>query len=211
MRDGTTVALRSVLVHTIEEYARHCGHADLLRERIDGRGGQRWRQRPLAAALLAGITAVARQAPRWETARMVGDGLVGRWRLVSWSARTADGAVIYPMGERAQGSVVYTPGGWMSGTLAHADRPDLASSDVVGGTEAQRATAFSTYVSYCGRYDVEGDTVVHHVDMSLFPNWVGTDQNRQYEISGDELVLRTSAIKIGGQEAQNELRWTREE
>jgi uncharacterized damage-inducible protein DinB len=34
------VALRDVLVHMIEEYARHCGHADLLRERIDGRVGQ---------------------------------------------------------------------------------------------------------------------------------------------------------------------------
>jgi uncharacterized damage-inducible protein DinB len=39
-RDGTSAALRSVLVHMIEEYARHCGHADLLRERIDGRVGQ---------------------------------------------------------------------------------------------------------------------------------------------------------------------------
>jgi uncharacterized damage-inducible protein DinB len=38
---GTTeVPLRDVLVHMIEEYARHCGHADLLRERIDGRVGQ---------------------------------------------------------------------------------------------------------------------------------------------------------------------------
>ncbi|MEE4496365.1 DinB family protein [Streptomyces sp. NPDC050529] len=34
------VELRSVLVHMIEEYARHNGHADLLRERIDGRVGQ---------------------------------------------------------------------------------------------------------------------------------------------------------------------------
>ncbi len=34
------VSLREVLVHMIEEYARHCGHADLLRERIDGRVGQ---------------------------------------------------------------------------------------------------------------------------------------------------------------------------
>jgi uncharacterized damage-inducible protein DinB len=40
MRDGNTVSLREVLVHMIEEYARHCGHADLLRERIDGRVGQ---------------------------------------------------------------------------------------------------------------------------------------------------------------------------
>jgi hypothetical protein len=33
------IELREVLVHMIEEYARHCGHADLIRERIDGRVG----------------------------------------------------------------------------------------------------------------------------------------------------------------------------
>jgi uncharacterized damage-inducible protein DinB len=39
-RGVTGVPMRDVLVHMIEEYARHCGHADLLRERIDGRVGQ---------------------------------------------------------------------------------------------------------------------------------------------------------------------------
>jgi hypothetical protein len=34
------VTLREVMVHMIEEYARHNGHADFLRERIDGRVGQ---------------------------------------------------------------------------------------------------------------------------------------------------------------------------
>jgi uncharacterized damage-inducible protein DinB len=34
------IALREVLLHMVEEYARHCGHADFLRERIDGRIGQ---------------------------------------------------------------------------------------------------------------------------------------------------------------------------
>lgn len=38
--DTDPVALREVLVHLVEEYARHCGHADLLRECIDGRVGQ---------------------------------------------------------------------------------------------------------------------------------------------------------------------------
>jgi hypothetical protein len=37
--DGV-ISLREVLEHMIEEYARHAGHADLLRERIDGRVGQ---------------------------------------------------------------------------------------------------------------------------------------------------------------------------
>jgi uncharacterized damage-inducible protein DinB len=40
MSDGKTIQLREILVHMIEEYARHCGHADLIRERIDGRVGQ---------------------------------------------------------------------------------------------------------------------------------------------------------------------------
>jgi uncharacterized damage-inducible protein DinB len=34
------MSLRWVLVHVVEEYARHNGHADLLRERIDGKVGQ---------------------------------------------------------------------------------------------------------------------------------------------------------------------------
>jgi Protein of unknown function (DUF664) len=37
---GKPISLRELLVHMIEEYARHNGHADLLRERVDGRVGQ---------------------------------------------------------------------------------------------------------------------------------------------------------------------------
>lgn len=38
--DGTDLQLRTMLIAHVVEYARHCGHADLLRERIDGRTGQ---------------------------------------------------------------------------------------------------------------------------------------------------------------------------
>jgi uncharacterized damage-inducible protein DinB len=38
-RRGTPCSVRWTLVHMVEEYARHNGHADLLRERIDGRVG----------------------------------------------------------------------------------------------------------------------------------------------------------------------------
>ncbi|WP_210649066.1 DinB family protein [Nocardioides sp. SYSU D00065] len=34
--DGSVASLRWILVHMIEEYARHCGHADLVRESVDG-------------------------------------------------------------------------------------------------------------------------------------------------------------------------------
>jgi len=38
-RDGQPVSVRFVLAHMIAEYARHNGHADLLRERVDGTTG----------------------------------------------------------------------------------------------------------------------------------------------------------------------------
>ena len=38
-RRGHTISLRWVYVHMIEEYARHSGHADLIREAIDGTVG----------------------------------------------------------------------------------------------------------------------------------------------------------------------------
>lgn len=37
--EGKRITLRWILVHMIEEYARHCGHADFLREAIDGQRG----------------------------------------------------------------------------------------------------------------------------------------------------------------------------
>ncbi|HET7304145.1 MAG TPA: DinB family protein [Segeticoccus sp.] len=38
-RDGAAFSLRWLLPYVLEEYARHSGHADLLRERLDGRTG----------------------------------------------------------------------------------------------------------------------------------------------------------------------------
>ena len=38
--DGQRISLRWILCHLIEEYARHNGHADLLRESIDGATGE---------------------------------------------------------------------------------------------------------------------------------------------------------------------------
>jgi uncharacterized damage-inducible protein DinB len=37
---GEPTEVRDIVVHMVEEYARHCGHADLVRECLDGRTGQ---------------------------------------------------------------------------------------------------------------------------------------------------------------------------
>ena len=38
-RPEATIDVRALVLHMIEEYARHCGHADLIRESVDGATG----------------------------------------------------------------------------------------------------------------------------------------------------------------------------
>lgn len=99
----------------------------------------------------------------------------------------------------------------MSAMLAPAVRPSLSTADPLGGAESERAAAFSTFIAYAGTYDVDGDDVVHHVTVSLFPNWVGTAQRRTAQLIGDVLVLRTAPLEVLGRVTVSELRWAREE
>jgi hypothetical protein len=124
------------------------------------------------------------------------ESLVGRWRLVSYVSRADDGSLTYPLGQDAQGSLVYTAGGWMTAQISAGDRRGLPSDDLFSGSDAERAEAFSSYLPYCGSYDVTGDVVVHRVAMCSFPNWVGSEQTRRFELTGVDggrSCTRTSA------------------
>jgi hypothetical protein len=136
--------------------------------------------------------------------------VVGTWRLKLWETRTADGRVAYPLGRDAVGYLIYTAGGHMVVTMMRVNRPAFAGDDLLGGTLDEQATAAAGYVTYCGRYEIRDGTVVHHVELSLFPNWVGIDQVRFAEVEGDELTITTERLAIGG-ETVNRLVWERVE
>ena len=136
--------------------------------------------------------------------------LVGRWRLVSWTAVDGEGRVAHPMGDRPDGVGVYLPDGWMAVQVAATDRPAPSGSDAFAVPEPEQARAFATYLAYAGRYAVRGDTVVHRVEMSLYPQWVGTEQVRRYRFDDGELVLRPPPVESHGRVVTHELRWRRE-
>jgi hypothetical protein len=50
--------------------------------------------------------------------------------------------------------------------------------------------AAGTRVFYCGRYEFRGETVVHLLELSLLPNWVGVDQERLVQVTGNRLAFR---------------------
>ncbi len=142
---------------------------------------------------------------------MTSDLLLGTWQLVSWENRTADGRKTYPFGEDAKGLIVYGDDGYMFVAIMAANRTPFGTEDLFGGSLEENAKAAETYVSYCGRYELHGETVIHHVELSLFPNWVGVDQERVISVTSDRLELRTRPTLFGGTEQTAHLVWARAE
>jgi Lipocalin-like domain len=135
--------------------------------------------------------------------------LVGAWRLVSWENRAADGQPNFPMGADARGYLIYTADGRFSVTISRADRRRFAGGDLLGGTESEKARAAEGFVAYAGRYTRRGEHVVHHVELSLFPNWVGTDQQRLAALSEDTLILSARPLLLAGKQQVPRLVWQR--
>jgi hypothetical protein len=88
-------------------------------------------------------------------------------------------------------------------------RRRFVAEDLFGGSTAEKAGAAETYVSYYGRYEFHGETVLHHVELSLFPNWIDVTQERLVEISGDRLTLSTRPLLLQGRQQTAHLLWQR--
>ena len=115
----------------------------------------------------------------------------GAWRLVSLETRSSSGEVNYPMGRDAVGLLLYGEQDYMAVSVMRADRVHFKLGDIRAASPEEKLAAFDSYNSYSGRYEVNQNKVIHHVEFSLFPNWIGGPQERYFEFSGDRLTLRT--------------------
>jgi hypothetical protein len=140
---------------------------------------------------------------------MASNPLIGTWRLISWENRSADGRITYPLGEDAVGYISYTQDGYVFVAMMRHDRAEFAAGDLLRASAEEKAHAAETYMTYCGRYEFHGDTVVHHVELSLFPNWVGVDQERLVEVTGNRLTVSTLPMLLDGIQQSGHLIWER--
>lgn len=140
---------------------------------------------------------------------MADNSFIGSWRLVSFEFRNADRQVIYPFGEDAKGYIMYSSDGYMSVAIMTADRPKFASEHPRESSIEERVEAFMTHFSYCGRYSVSDNKVIHHVEVSSFPNWKGENLERIYEFHGNRLTLSTPPTVVGGIQGIYHLTWER--
>jgi len=135
--------------------------------------------------------------------------LVGSWRLMSFEMRDTNGNISYPWGKDTQGYLMYNADGYMSVTVMSSNRLKFSSADVKGGTTEEKVAAADTYVSYCGTYEIQQNTVIHHIELSFFPNWIGVDQKRMLSLEGDHLSLIIPPITVAGVERTGYLIWER--
>jgi len=124
--------------------------------------------------------------------------LVGAYRLLAVEHHADDGEVGYPFGEGPQGFIVYTVEGLMSSILMRAARPLFAAGDILASTDAERVAAFSSSSAYAGSYEVVDNRIVHHLEVTTYPNWTGTDQVREFDVSATHLTLYPPRMLMEG-------------
>ena len=123
-----------------------------------------------------------------------GDGIVGKWNLVSISTENTDsGEITQPYGEHPHGHLAYTPGGHMIVTLTAEGRKQIGANRFAGSVEDQ-AEAYKTMSAYAGTYTLTDTGVVHHVEVASIESWVGSDQVRFTKLEGDTLIIKSPPL-----------------
>jgi hypothetical protein len=135
--------------------------------------------------------------------------LLGTWRLVAMERRARDGEISYPFGPAPVGHLTYSADGHMSAIITPAGRPAPSSGNLREASEAEKLAIFEGCTAYAGACEFLGDRVVHHVEVSLNPSLVGTDQVRLVELDGDRLVLIPPARTVNGEAVTTRVSWVR--
>lgn len=128
--------------------------------------------------------------------------LIGTWALERFTLTSVDGDdALLPFGEEPSGQLIYTEDGFMSVALHNSEREAFSSDDILSGSEQEFVLAMKTYSSYAGRVVFkEKGKLQHVIEHSLFPNWVGHSEEREYSVEGDKLTLKTPPFFIAGAE-----------
>jgi hypothetical protein len=137
--------------------------------------------------------------------------LLGGWRLVRWSIEYGAGRdPDTPFGETAGGLLLYGADGWMTATMHEHPRTPLSHPSARLASIESRAAATAEYLTYGGRWRIDGTAVIHEIAFALNPVLIGTTQRREAELR-DGLLHLVAKETIGGRERLHRIVWRRQE
>jgi len=118
----------------------------------------------------------------------------GTWRLVGRRVTHADGRITYPTGDNPRGFIMYAPDGYMAVEFFMPMKgPD--------GTVAER------FLAYAGPYELKGDTMLHHLQVSAQPENIGKTFERLVSFENGDLLLSTSPDPQAGPGSKGSMIW----
>lgn len=111
-----------------------------------------------------------------------------------------------PLGEHPLGYITYLPEGFMHAILMKSGRGLMGVSpeELQSAARSKKILfswkylmaglrylkAMTTFLSYCGTYEIRENRVVHHVKAAMVPDWIGTDLTREYVFDEERLTLK---------------------
>ena len=137
-------------------------------------------------------------AANYAEAQTLKKQIVGTWELVS-AVNEVDGKKVDMYGPNPVGPYTFTRDGHFSIFLARPDRPKFATNNRTTGTPEENKAAVAGFNALAGTYKInpDGKSITLHIVAASFPNWEGTDQPRDVQISGDEMKISVPLASTG--------------
>jgi len=134
--------------------------------------------------------------------------IVGTWKLVSVNYEDQETKAVTPVyGEHPRGYQIATPEGrWLALVTAEGRK--------VPQTDADRAQALRTMISYAGRYRVADGKVTTKVEVAWNEAWVGGEQTRFIRFEGDLLHIESPPMphpNLAGKVVRVIVTWQRDQ
>lgn len=149
---------------------------------------------PVLMAVLFGLS--------WTSicsAQSMKDKVLGTWKLVAY-VDPNPGASDDRETKNPKGYITYDATGHMTVQIDRRDdRPKFKAGNRNKGTLEELQAAFGHYTAYFGTYSINEKeaTITHHLEGSIYPNEIGRDNLRYYDVEGNRLIYTVPAMKDG--------------
>ena len=132
---------------------------------------------------------------------------IGFWEIASMERRTESGETL-PASQYAEGFILYTTSGHMA---VHLMRPGRQPYVDTQPTPEEVLAAMGSYTSYFGPVSLHAAEgyIVHHRIGHTNPSAIGSDAQRFYELTRDQLILKPPAAMVDGERVQSTITWHR--
>jgi len=120
--------------------------------------------------------------------------LAGTWTLVAADVQHADGSRGRDYGAAPKGLLIIDKQGHYTLQIFKSEREAFSAGDKAKGTPTEYRDAVMGSSTHFGTVSVDpaAGTLTFHIENASFPNWIGQEQKRSFELKADQLSYRVT-------------------